>query len=259
MNRHPIDDETLMAFADGELDEATAKKVEEAINADETVAERVALFAESRALARDALEPRLDAPVPASLLAAVEAAIARAKSEDTAAREADIIAFRQRKPAVPPAANENRPAFSRLALAAACVAMIASGVVGYIAGGGTQSASPSRIALIDAPGVDEALSNVASGGEMELTAGGAFRAISSFRDETDRFCREFELAGDGSGYVAVACREAGDWSLAFAVDAPIAEGGYAPASSLETLDSYLTSIGAGQPLSAEDEAAALAE
>jgi hypothetical protein len=116
------------------------------------------------------------------------------------------------------------------------------------------------VALIDAPGVTDALSTLASGEETELVGGaGTFRAVSSFVDGGDRLCREFEYAATGRAYVAVACREEADWSLAFAMGTGGETGGYVPASSLETLDSYLTAIDAGQPLSLDDEAAALAE
>ena len=84
--------------------------------------------------------------------------------------------------------------------------------------------------------------------------------ISSFLTDTGAFCREFEYdrAGGGS-IVSVACREDGAWAARFAVvtqdaDAP----GYAPASALATLDAFLATIGAGQPLSTEDEAERLA-
>ena len=58
--------------------------------------------------------------------------------------------------------------------------------------------------------------------------------------------------------IAVACNAAGEWLISFAVSAPGDAGGYAPASSTEALDAYLSAIEAGEPLSAEEEAAALA-
>ena len=62
----------------------------------------------------------------------------------------------------------------------------------------------------------------------------------------------------GSSVVSVACRADGAWSVRFAVVAPVRDGGYAPASSMEALDAYLASAGAHEPLSPADEAAALA-
>ena len=59
--------------------------------------------------------------------------------------------------------------------------------------------------------------------------------------------------------MSVACRSGDEWRVSFAVVAPGDAGGYAPASSAEALDAYLSAIEAGEPLSAEDEAEALAE
>ena len=252
MTRHHFDDETLMAFADGELDDAAAAEVEAAVNADPALAERIALFAESRALARDAFLPRLDEPVPASLRAAVEAAIAEQERSG-----GTVVPLPRRRPA---AANQNRPRWSRFAMAAAAsVAIVAAGLGGYLAGSGGD-ADGQQVALIAVPGIADALSTVASGEETELAGGtGSFRAVSSFVDGADRLCREFEYSATDGAYVAIACREATDWSLAFAMGTGGNTGGYAPASSLETLDSYLMAIEAGQPLSPEEEAAALAQ
>jgi hypothetical protein len=49
----------------------------------------------------------------------------------------------------------------------------------------------------------------------------------------------------------------GKWRVTFAVSAPSAGGGYTTASSSPTVDAYLESIQAGEPLSVNDERAAL--
>ena len=53
-------------------------------------------------------------------------------------------------------------------------------------------------------------------------------------------------------------QEANVWQTRLAVARPEGGDGYAPASSLETVDAFLTSIGAGQPLDADAEKKALA-
>ena len=101
-----------------------------------------------------------------------------------------------------------------------------------------------------------ALGSVVAGEEVTLAAGDRFRAIATFRDDADNVCREFELDSAGrSTVIAVACNAAGEWRISFAVSAPGDVGGYAPASSTEALDAYLSAIEAGEPLSAEEEAA----
>lgn len=263
MNTQRYDDETLMAFADGELDAVTAERLERDLTRDPDLAARVAIFAETRQLARDAFPPSLDEPVPVSLMASVEAAIVRAEGKEhpqTTSEQARVIPFRPRlQPVAPPAANQNRRPPPRLAMpVAASIAILAAGAIGYLAGAGLTGPRSESVALIEAPGLQEALSETASGGEVQLADSGTFRPVSSFRDPNERLCREFELMGAGGGYIGVACRGEDSWNLAFALSQPGAQdGGYSPASSLETLDSYLTSIEAGPPLSATDEAAAL--
>jgi hypothetical protein len=57
--------------------------------------------------------------------------------------------------------------------------------------------------------------------------------------------------------VAVACHGGGAWDVPFTVAAGQADGGYAPASSLEALDAYLAAVGAGPPLEPAAEREAL--
>ena len=89
--------------------------------------------------------------------------------------------------------------------------------------------------------------------------------IASFRNGDGQLCREFEFDRPGrQTIVSVACHpgssDAGSWSTQLAVLAPPSEGsGYAPASSLETLDAYLGAIHAGPPMSDDDEAVALSQ
>ncbi|OYX25102.1 MAG: hypothetical protein B7Z10_07355 [Rhodobacterales bacterium 32-66-7] len=83
--------------------------------------------------------------------------------------------------------------------------------------------------------------------------------MSSFRDAADRLCREIEQrVADGTGVVAVVCREDAGWKVRLVVATGATdEGSYAPASSNETLDAYLSATEAGAPLSRTDEAQAL--
>jgi anti-sigma factor RsiW len=69
--RARFDDETLMAYADGALDAPAAQRVAKATRADAALAARVETFRRTAALARAALAPVVDEPVPARLVAAV--------------------------------------------------------------------------------------------------------------------------------------------------------------------------------------------
>ncbi|WP_373414232.1 anti-sigma factor [Ensifer aridi] len=254
MTRTDFSDDILMRFADGELDAETSAEIERAMETDDELVSRVGLFIETRQAAKAAMQPLLDEPLPAEL----EAAVGRMVAEKTSAQSApsaSVLAFPRR------AANDRRA--SRWLVAAASLAAVFAGLGGYWLGGRGEPPSGGALPLaaVSSPPLTEALATVASGEERQLLASNQrFRAIATFRDSAQALCREFELdSADRSTVVSVACRAGSEWRLTFAVAAPGGSGGYAPASSTETLDAYLTAIDAGPPLEAEEEAKALAD
>lgn len=245
MSTEKFDDETLMAFADGELDEARSLALEQALETDEALAERLAVFLDSRRLVGDALKPLIDEPVPEALLASVRQ-MAEEAQRKTVAQEDNVVAFRPKPQphAAPPARRWLMP------LAASLVAVI-SGAVGYTVGrtGPAETRAGAEIAT--------ALDREASGKDVALGASGAMlNIVATFRDARGALCREYEVKGPASSTLTVACRQDGGWATRLALTAPKAEG-YVPASSQETIDAYLASIEAGAPLSAEEELKAL--
>jgi anti-sigma factor RsiW len=256
MTRAEFSDETLMAFADGELDAANTEAVLEAMAEDEGLAERVALLADTRRLAKAALAPALADPVPAALESRVRAMLAQAPVE------IPRVSTAVHKPAP---ANDNALRRWRDMAAAACVALALGIGIGWQGSGGNSggvaspSGSPSPFAALARGDLASVLASAASGTEQNLADGARLRTIATFRANSGEVCREFELDGtDGRAVVAVACRADGAWDIRLAVASVQSGDGYAPASSLETLDAYLRQIEAGAPMSAEEERAALA-
>ncbi len=244
MTDHPFDDETLMAFADGELDQATAAEIARAAEADAAVAARIAAFRETREIARDALQD--DASVSADLRASVQRMVDEATVPVT-----QTVPYRK--------AGVMQPRATRWALPlAASIALAIGGAGGYFAG--FQSSGDGNAfdtAGLSVPGLSTALNTVPAGQETPLGED-RFRAIATFRDADESLCREFELdKTDGRSIVAVACRPGAVWDVQFTVVAQRADNGYAPASSLDVLDAFLTARGAGEPLPVDAEAAAL--
>ncbi|TCO73322.1 hypothetical protein [Rhodovulum euryhalinum] len=248
MTTNDFSDETLMAYADGALDPAEAARVGAAVAADPALARRLALFSGTRDVLARAAAARPEAPVPDALMARVRATIEAGR----AGAETDATVVPLRRPSVPP-----RP-FRPMAIAAglALALGLAGGVlVGLSLGDGVPGGL--RIATLGTRGLAEALSGLPSGARAAV-ADGEVAIIASFRNADGELCREFELdAAERATVVSVACREAAGWQTRFAVVAGAVDTGYAPASSLETLDSYLAAIGAGAPLAPLDEAAAL--
>ncbi len=268
-------DEILMAYADGELDEARHAAVEAAIARDDVLADRVAMFAETADRAKQAMDATLSAPVPAQLQRAVEGLIAaQASGQDTEQASADA---KGGAPADPVSLADHRArreagrrdlgrsgGWRRVvpgAMAASIALVIGLGVgYGLRPGPDSTGAGGAGMAVsgLTGPAIAAALAEIPSGAEQALAGGRTFRAIASFRDEAGAVCREFEVAGEaGRASVNVACRDADRWAVRISIATAAGGAGYAPASSLEALDAYLVSVGAGAPLSAQEEKAVL--
>lgn len=246
MKKHKFDDETLMAYADGELDNETASRLEAALETDDALATRLAVFLDSRAAIASALTPLIHEPVPEALLTSVRRMAEKAKPIEDA-RERNVIAFRQKQVA------PKQPLHSWLIPVAASLLAVVAGLGGFMLGRETgitgSDASAALTAVLDR---EVSGSDVTLGGSDET-----LRVVASFRDEHGDLCREYERRHHGVSTVSIACREAGTWVTRLALSAPRAEG-YTTASAQETIDAYLASIHAGAPLTPEEEREALA-
>jgi anti-sigma factor RsiW len=243
-----ITDEMLMAYADGQLAAAEAADVERALAEDESLAAKVAMLADARMAVKRSYGAA--APVPAALEAQVRAMVEADAARRQAPVASNVVDLAQRRRVVP---------FWQLPLAAGLALAVGAGSVWLASQQDSGGAGGLQVAGLTDPAIIQALGTLPSGEAVDLGNGARLAAVSTFRDEADRLCREFEHGRpDGDTVVAVACRDEAVWGVRFAIAAGAADSdSYAPASSLETLDAYLMATGAGAPLSAEDEAAAL--
>lgn len=231
-----IDDQTLMALADGELDAATAATVSATVKADPALQARLRMFSETRRRLRadaPAVQPSdKDADLIAMIRAAQTASNTTAKSLPPAAAQ--------------PANMNRRPL---MAIAAA----LALAVVGL---GWWQNGGPSETGL--GAGQLAALDSLPSGQTQRLDDGRDLTMIASYQNGDGEFCREYETFGDAA-QIVVACRGSDGWAERFAVSIQ-EDPGYVPAAGeIAELDQFLNQSGMGQPLSPEAEATALAE
>lgn len=236
-----IDDETLMALSDGQLNEAEAQRVRAAIAQDTNAQARLRQFEETRSRLR-ALAAQDQAAAPSDT-----ALIARIRAAGLATRQD------QQTPALPAAAPANR---NRAPLAA-IAAMFMAAVVGF--GWWQTNETPDGAALTSEQVA--ALDNLPSGEGLVLADGQDMTIIASYRNGAGEFCREFETHRDEAMQIGIVCRSDGGapWASRFAADYPVS-GGFVPASGdLPELDEYLRQTDAGDPMSAEDEAAELAK
>lgn len=179
-----IDSETLMAYADGELDPVAAKRVETAIAADPALAAQVEQHRKLSASLRAAFDPVVAAPVPP----AVEAML----------RESAKIV-----PLTPRPARRERPFWMG--------AVAASLVAGLLAGPLILPRDTGGVAMRDGTAI--ASGDVARALGTQLASvqapDAAVRVGVTFRDGAQRLCRTFESGPTGG----IACAQGKDWRI----------------------------------------------
>ena len=174
-----IDAETLMAYADGELDPLTAKRVERAIAADPTLADEVAQHRALRERLSAGFAPVAEAPVPDRL---------------TSLLSRTVVPMPTPVPAKP------RSRWQAASALAACL------LVGVFVGHQWQDVGP--VAARD--GRLYAAGDLSRALDTQLAAiDGAVRVPVSFRERSGAYCRVFtSTTTDG-----IACRDGSGWAL----------------------------------------------
>jgi anti-sigma factor RsiW len=258
-------DETLMAFADGELEEPVRSEVEQAMRADPALAARIAGHKALRANVFGAFAGVLDEPVPARLqpgaapativrLDAARAARQQAQQHEQQAQQRKQAPPRPPPLPPPPRARWSWPQWGALA---------ASLAVGVFAGGlglkGMQGQSQLAV-LAEHGGTLVAHGKLAQALSQQVASAaapaGAAQIGVSFVDKGGAYCRSFTV-GSNAG---LACRAGNEWQIALLTDrAGAGSGDYrqaassTPAAVLDAIDARI----AGPALDADAERAAL--
>ncbi|QDA36851.1 hypothetical protein E4191_22545 (plasmid) [Paracoccus liaowanqingii] len=228
-----IDDVTLMALADDELNAVEALALEARLAADPEARLRLARFRTTR-LRLEALQTALptQGPADADLIARIRAA-------------SITVPEHGRMRAVSSAANANRAL--RAAVAAGVVAVTIT--VGWQLTPGSDTLTP----------LQQALTQLPAGEGLVLPDGTDLTVIGSFHTAAGAFCREVETVREERTRLSVMCRTTSNeqFDERFALDRTTA-GGYQPASGdIDALEAWMSEVEASQPLSLEAEAEAL--
>ena len=237
-------DETLMAYADGELDERTRREVEQAMLHDPSIAERIMRHKALRSNVFNAFASTLDEAVPQRLHAA--------------ARSGKVIhldSVRQLRTPLPLPPALEKPKWSWPewgALAATLVVGILAGVAGsYGVGRDEQLAAlDSGAGALSAQGsLAKALSTQLAGntgGDPGVKVG------ITFVSKEGTYCRSFMLPAAAG----LACRHGEEWQIPMLTNGPMGTisqyrqaSSALPASVLEAIDAHIE----GAPLDANAE------
>lgn len=224
-----LTDETLMAYADGELDPTARARVEVLIAENPQSRERLKIFTSTGAPVAAAFDDILDEPVPAHLSAFVmnaripSQAAHQAPAGGLVSSVADAIAkLFSGGPSWVPAAAWSVPA------------------VLLVAGGALWFSQRSEITIQDLVVLQEgqiyaqgqfrqALETTLSGTSVALSGGEApitMKTVMTFKNRRQTFCRQYDVTASDSGYAGIACRTGdGQWRL----DVHVASTQQAPA------------------------------
>ena len=236
-------DETLMAFADGELDERTRREVEHAMRFDPAIAERIRKHKALRQNVFDAFASTLDDAVPQRLQAAARSG-----------KVVHLDSVRQlRTPPPPPLPEEQKWSWPEWgALAASLIVGVLAGVAGSHGVGRDE-----QLAVFDhGAGALVAKGTLAKALSQQL-AGNAARDQDvkvgiSFLSKDGNYCRSFMLPTTAG----LACRSGSSWAIPVLTNGPMgANSQYRQASSalpaavLDAIDARIE----GKPLDANAE------
>ena len=258
-----LNEEMLMAFADGELDPQVMAQVRAALADNPAARERVRLYRRSTQLSRQAYDAPMQEPVPQRLLDAVDA-----RSDATGAGE--VVEFAAAK-------NPGRGwSVQRAALPlAASLALVIGTAVGYrlhpVSTSGGGDGFTGRIAL-ESP-LHRLLETRTSGEPLEWAAdeGSRARALAqlTFKSADGHYCRQYRVSVAGpsrAGATAgIACRSPeGGWRQEIVVNVPADSGAPSPGSyvaaggrGVEALDRFIEPMMVDPALGADEETRAI--
>ncbi len=227
-----VDNEKLIAFADGELPAAERAEVEQALAADPALRERAAAHKRLRAHLAHAYDGALDEPAPQRLRDILDPPAPQASS-------AEIVELAERR-----AATWSTREWGAMAASLAAGLVLAFGVIG---------ANPPMIATTSDGLAARGALAAALDGQLAADQGSAVRIGLSFRGRDGGYCRTFDLTRRNVS--GLACRDEGDWRIdvtaAHATGGEVRMAGAAP----EVMAAVDTRI-AGEALDAAAEARA---
>lgn len=247
-----ISDETLMAYADGELDPAARQAVDAAMREDPQIEKRVARHR--------ALRQRVHAAYSAELLEGVPERLVTAARGAASTKGSTVVNLQDARAAIERKASRARPLRPQWRTAGTIAASVIVGAgLGFFMWGRTESPL-----MRSADGALVARGQLANALSTQLAAeqsrSSAVQIGLSFLAKSGDYCRAFALSGAVSPS-GLACRHREEWRVEALTQAPEGTGGdseYRTAGSAMsgTILKYVERQIAGEPLDQAGEKAA---
>jgi anti-sigma factor RsiW len=199
-----ISDETLMAYADGELDAAERAAVESAMREDPRIEERVAAHRTLRRKVQAAYSAELSEGIPERLLSAARGAASTQGSK--------VVNLQDARAAMERSKPHARPLPTQWRTAGTIAASVIAGVgLGFFMWGHTESPLMRSAggSLVARGQLAKALSNQLAAEQSRISA---VQIGVSFRAKSGDYCRTFALSGAVSPS-GLACRHGGEWQV----------------------------------------------
>jgi hypothetical protein len=199
-----ISDETLMAYADGELDAAARAAVELAMREDPQIAKRVAAHRTLRRKVQAAYSAELSEGIPERLLTAARGA--------TSTHGSKVVNLQHARAAMERSKPRARPLATQWRTAGTIAASVIAGVgLGFFMWGHTESplVRSAGGALVARGQLAKALSNQLA---VDQSRSSAVQIGVSFRAKSGDYCRTFALSGAVSPS-GLACRHGEQWQV----------------------------------------------
>jgi hypothetical protein len=247
-----ISDETLMAYADGELDAAARAAVESAMREDPQIEKRVAAHRILRRKVQAAYSAELSEGIPERLLTAARGA--------TGTRGSKVVNLQDARAAMELSKSHARPPLRPQWRTAGTIAasLIAGVGLGFFMWGHTESPLMRSAggALVARGQLARALSNQLAADQSRSSA---VQIGVSFRAKSGDYCRTFALSGAVSPS-GLACRQGEEWQVQDLTQepGPVGDAQYRTAGSamsapiLKSVEEHI----AGEPLDQSGERAA---
>jgi len=219
-----LDESTLIAYVDGELDAQTAREVEAKLSGDPTARKLVERLREIAALSRVAFNDTLHEPVPRHLRDAISDKLAQS-TPDNGAAETNVVTFSPRPQAYWRKALPLAAAFAGLLLGL-------GGGFQYFESNSQKALQLASMSLMqDQAAMDAALNKALevnlSGNELtwqnpDSKRSALFTPVRTYQDKSGKYCREYRkdvtISGKTETTYGLACRtDEGVWKTRYLI------------------------------------------